>query len=181
MKNKVKIIQGDITKIAVDVIVNAANSSLLGGGGVDGAIHRAGGSQILDECKEIRGCQGSCKVGHAVITSAGDLPADYVIHAVGPNWSGGNNHEATLLERAYLSCFDLLAEYKLKSISLPNISTGIYKFPKALAADIALKTIRACLHNNPHIQQVNIVCFEQDNYEIYNELMSKMLASQPKT
>ena len=166
--------KGDITKIETDVIVNAANSSLLGGSGVDGAIHRSGGPTILEECQKIRSRQGGCEVGHAVITSAGNLPAQYVIHTVGPYWSGGMNNEPILLKNAYISCFALAKEYNIGSISLPNISTGIYKFPKQLAAEIALDAIISALQANSQLQLVNIVCFEKENQQIYLDLMSNM-------
>ncbi|WP_392551408.1 O-acetyl-ADP-ribose deacetylase [Orbus wheelerorum] len=171
MKSKIEIIHGDITKIAVDAIVNAANSSLLGGSGVDGAIHRAGGKKILDECQKIRARQGGCKVGEAVITTAGNLPAKYVIHTVGPRWNGGNNNEIELLIACYLNCLELANESNITTISFPNISTGIYKFPKDEAAKIAIKTIKKSLAKNNHIEKVNIVCFEADNYQLYQEMI----------
>ena len=171
MKEKIIIIQGDITKIAVDAIVNAANSSLLGGGGVDGAIHKTGGADILTECKQIRNKQGGCKAGQAVITTAGKLPAKYVIHTVGPYWSGGQNNEQEILQQAYSSCFELIKEYDIKTVSFPNISTGSYKFPKELAAKIALETIKIFLSKNAEISLVNIVCFDQENYSIYHKLI----------
>lgn len=170
MNNKIKLLQADITNIPVDAIVNAANTSLLGGGGVDGAIHRAGGKTILEECIKIRAKQGGCKVGEAVITTAGNLPAKYVIHTVGPRWNNGNNHEEELLQRAYISCFKLASQYDIASISFPNISTGIYRFPKHKAAQIALKTIKACLVKYPTILTVNIVCFDIENYDIYQSI-----------
>lgn len=171
MNNKIEIIQGDITKIPVDAIVNAANTSLLGGSGVDGAIHRVGGKQILDECQNIRSRQGSCKVGEAVITNAGKLPAKYVIHTVGPRWSGGNNNEVELLTNCYINCFKVANNNSITTISFPNISTGIYKFPKEKAAEIALLTIRKSLINYSQIEKVNIVCYESDNFEIYRKTM----------
>ncbi|GAA5107828.1 ADP-ribose-binding protein [Orbus sasakiae] len=171
MKSKIKIIQGDITKIAVDAIVNAANSSLLGGSGVDGAIHRVGGKQILEECQKIRARQGGCKVGDAVITSAGNLPAKYVIHTVGPRWNDGNNNEVNLLKNCYLNCFKLAYDNNVTTISFPNISTGIYKFPKNKAAEIALRIIKESLNKYLSIEKVNIVCYESDNYNIYCSLI----------
>ncbi len=171
--NRVRLLHGDITKVAAGAIVNAANSSLLGGGGVDGAIHRVGGPMILAECQLIRNRQGGCKVGNAVITSAGNLPVDYVIHAVGPYWSDGSHDEVELLKRAYFSCFKLIDEYHIKTVSFPNISTGIYKFPKDLAAKIALGVITHCLHENNKIEMVNLVCFDQINYSLYFNQISK--------
>ena len=140
--NKITVIQGDITKVAAEAIVNAANTSLLGGGGVDGAIHRAGGPAILAECQTIRNRQGGCKVGDAVITGAGNLPADYVIHTVGPRWSDGQHDEDALLRSAYLSCFKLIDQHGIETVSFPNISTGIYGFPKERAAEISLEVIK---------------------------------------
>lgn len=171
--NRVRLLHGDITKVAAGAIVNAANSSLLGGGGVDGAIHRVGGPMILAQCQLIRNRQGGCKVGNAVITSAGNLPADYVIHAVGPYWSDGSHDEVELLKKAYFSCFKLIDEYHIKTVSFPNISTGIYKFPKALAAKIALGVITHCLRENNKIDMVNLVCFDQINYSLYFSQLNK--------
>lgn len=169
MQSKIKIVQGDITKIAVDAIVNAANTSLLGGGGVDGAIHRAGGHVITDECQRVRNRQGGCKIGNSVITIAGNLPAKYVIHTVGPYWSGGNHNEIELLRQAYCSTFELIDNYNIRTISLPNISTGIYKFPKELAASIALEVIDKYLRKNTSIELINLVCLEEDNFHIYTK------------
>jgi O-acetyl-ADP-ribose deacetylase (regulator of RNase III) len=171
--NRIRLLHGDITKVAAGAIVNAANSSLLGGGGVDGAIHRVGGSTILTECQEIRNRQGGCKVGNAVITKAGNLPADYVIHTVGPYWSDGNHDEVELLKRAYFSCFKLIDEYHIKTVSFPNISTGVYNFPKELAAKVALEVITHCLHENSKIEMVNLVCFDQINYKLYFDQINK--------
>src|SRR6476661_6881709 len=134
---KLEVVKGDITKISVDVIVNAANTSLLGGGGVDGAIHRAGGPAILEDCRKIIAKQGGCKTGEAVITTAGNLPAKFVIHTVGPVWNGGNKNEATLLENCYRNALKLAVENNCKTIAFPNISTGIYGFPKDKAAVIS--------------------------------------------
>src|SRR5690606_32090134 len=133
----IKIINGDITKVPADVIVNAANSTLLGGGGVDGAIHRAGGPSILEDCKRIIDRQGGCETGEAVITTAGDLPARYVIHTVGPVWRGGGEREADLLSNCYRNSLELSLQNKCKSVAFPNISTGIYGYPKGEAAKIA--------------------------------------------
>lgn len=172
MQEKIKLVAGDITKISVDAIVNAANSSLLGGGGVDGAIHRAGGPEIVEECKKIRSRQGGCQTGDAVITTAGKLPARYVIHTVGPVWNGGSQNEAELLKRAYQSCFRLAQQHAIRSIAFPSISTGIYRFPKKRAAEIALEAIRDALADNPSLESVQIVCFDEENFEIYAGLLN---------
>lgn len=171
MKNRIQIIQGDITKLKVDAIVNAANSSLMGGGGVDGAIHRAGGSVILDECREIVARQGRCATGEAVITSGGNLPAKYVIHTVGPIWHGGNNNEPKLLENTYRNSLKLALENGIKTIAFPNISTGVYGFPKDKAVEIAIKSVMNFLSENEQIRQVYFVCFDEENYELYSKLV----------
>ena len=165
--NRIFIIQGDITKLEVDAIVNAANSSLMGGGGVDGAIHRAGGPVILDECREIVARQGRCDTGNAVITSGGNLPAKFVIHTVGPVWRGGNNNEPKLLENAYRNSLKLAVENGIETIAFPNISTGVYGFPKDKAAEIAVQAVTKYLAENEQIKQVYFVCFDQENYELY--------------
>ena len=167
---KIQILQADITTLKVDAIVNAANSSLLGGGGVDGAIHRKGGSGILEACKKIRARQGKCKTGEAVITTAGKLPSSYVIHTVGPVWNTGGEDKEELLTNCYKNSLDLAIEHNIKTIAFPNISTGIYRFPKQLAAEIALKTVSAYKHKNT-IDELYFCCFDQENYEIYHELL----------
>ena len=171
MNTRIKLIQGDITQMAVDAIVNAANSSLLGGGGVDGAIHRAGGKAILEECQLIRARQGGCKTGEAVITTAGNLPATYVIHTVGPVWNKGNADEERLLGNAYENSLRLAVENNVKKIAFPNISTGIYHFPKDKAAAIAIKTVTTFLEKNESIEEVIFVCFDTENYELYKGLL----------
>lgn len=172
---RIKLIKDDITKLKVDAIVNAANNSLLGGGGVDGAIHKAGGRQILDECVEIRSRQGGCKTGEAVITSAGKLPAKYVIHTVGPVWKDGNNGEEELLASCYNNSLRLAVENKIKFIAFPNISTGVYKFPKEPAADIALREVSKFLSTDQTIQEVIFVCFDDENFNIYSEKMNNYI------
>lgn len=167
----IKVIQGDITKVRVDAIVNAANSSLLGGGGVDGAIHRAGGEAILRECMEIRARQGGCETGEAVITTAGKLPAKFVIHTVGPVWNGGKNNEEALLASAYSNSLKLAVENRVKTIAFPNISTGVYRFPKRRAAEIAVGTVKEFLSGNDAIKEVVFVCFDEENFKICNELI----------
>lgn len=164
----IKIIKGDITKVRVDVIVNAANSSLLGGSGVDGAIHRAGGSSILEECQQIRNKQGKCKTGEAVITTAGNLPAKKVIHTVGPVYQEGKNNEKELLANCYKNSLLLAKENNLHSIAFPCISTGIYRFPKQAAAEVALSTIKS----TPILDEIIFVCFDNENYTIYKNLLS---------
>lgn len=170
--DKIKVIKGDITKVKVDAIVNAANSSLLGGGGVDGAIHRAGGPEILEECIKIRCRQGGCNTGEAVITTAGKLQAKYVIHTVGPIWNGGQNNEEYLLGKCYQNSLKLAISNGVKSIAFPNISTGIYGFPKELAARIAIKTVFDFIQENSDIEQVIFVCFDNENYKIYLQLLN---------
>ena len=155
----IELIQGDITKVTVDAIVNAANTSLLGGGGVDGAIHRAGGSVILEDCQKIRSKQGGCKTGEAVIPRAGKLPAKFVIHTVGPVWNDGTNNEEMLLSLAYTNSLKLAVENKVESIAFPNISTGIYGFPKQLAAKIAIDTVSGFLAKNSSIQKSSFCLF----------------------
>ena len=166
---KVIVIQEDITKIKVDAIVNAANSSLLGGSGVDGVIHRKGGKQILEDCIKIRNKQGGCKIGEAVLTTAGLLPSKFVIHTVGPVWNKGNNLEKELLKNCYLNSLNIALKNGLKSIAFPNISTGIYKFPKEIAAKIAIKTIKEF----SNLETVIFVCFDEENYKIYKKLLNQ--------
>ncbi|MGV8017876.1 MAG: O-acetyl-ADP-ribose deacetylase [Ignavibacteria bacterium] len=173
----IKLIQGDITQIKVDAIVNAANSSLLGGGGVDGAIHRIGGKTILEECIKINEKQGGCQVGEAVITTAGNLPAKYVIHTVGPIWNGGTDNEDLLLSNAYRNSLQIAIENNVKTISFPNISTGVYNFPKERAANIALSTVLDYLKSDHTITDVIFVCFDKENYDIYNELLNNKTLS----
>ncbi len=167
----IKIIKGDITKLHVDAIVNAANTSLMGGGGVDGAIHRAGGPKILEECRAIVARQGGCKTGEAVMTSGGKLPAKYIIHAVGPVWNGGNNNEVQLLTNAYKNSLQLAVENDVSSIAFPNISTGIYGFPKDKAAAIALQTVKKFIETTNNLSEIVFVCFDDENFKLYNQLM----------
>lgn len=167
----IELIKGDITKLEIDALVNAANTSLLGGGGVDGAIHRAGGNAILEDCQKIRNKQGGCKVGEAVITTAGKLPAKFVIHTVGPVWIGGDSNEEILLSSAYLNSLKLAIENKISSLAFPNISTGIYKFPKEKAAKIAIQTVVDFLDTTDKIEKVIFVCFDDENYNIYKEYL----------
>ena len=176
MSIKLSLQQGDITKIAVDAIVNAANTSLLGGGGVDGAIHRVGGKQILEECIQIRNKQGGCKTGEAVYTTAGNLPAKYVIHTVGSVWQDGKQRERELLANCYKNCLQIAQELQIKTISFPNISTGIYRFPKEQAAQIALNEVNKFVQQSSDstLEEIIFVCFDEENYEIY-EIYEELL------
>lgn len=169
----ITIIKGDITKVKVDAIVNAANSSLLGGGGVDGAIHRAGGPEILKECREIVSRQGGCNAGDAVITKAGKLPAKFVIHTVGPVWYGGKSSENDKLRDCYRSSLKLAAANDCRTVAFPCISTGVYRFPKDKAAKIAVYTIAEFLKRKDSIEKVIIVCFDDENFQyLFSELES---------
>ena len=171
MNERIAVVRDDITKQNVDAIVNAANSSLMGGGGVDGAIHRAGGPAIVDECRKIIAAQGSCKTGDAVITSAGNLPAHFVIHTVGPVWNGGNKDEPRLLESCYRKSLELAVENEVKTIAFPNISTGIYGFPKKQAADIAVYAVQSFLLTYQSLEKVVFVCFDDENLHLYQALL----------
>lgn len=163
MINRIKIIQGDITKLEVDCIVNAANTSLLGGGGVDGAIHRAAGKELLEECKMLNGC----KTGNAKITKGYKLPAKFVIHTVGPVWYGGENNEESLLASCYRNSLMLAIKNNIKTIAFPNISTGVYRFPKEKAAEIAITEVERFLKENDSITEVIFVCFDMENLNLY--------------
>jgi len=165
---KIELIKGDITKLKVDAIVNAANNSLLGGGGVDGAIHKAAGPGLFNECKKLSGCL----TGEAKITSGYNLLAKFVIHTVGPVWSGGKNNEEELLASCYYNSLWIAENTKLKTIAFPNISTGVYRFPKNIAARIAVKEVSEFIKNSTEIEKVIFVCYDDENYEIYKELLS---------
>ena len=169
---KIELQQGDITQVKVDVIVNAANTSLLGGGGVDGSIHRAGGKAILDECRKIRSKQGGCKVGEAVITTAGNLSAKFIIHTVGPVWNDGNKNEEKLLYNAYKNSLLLAEKKQLRTIAFPNISTGIYRFPRSKAATVAIKAVRDFSAISQSVKSVLFICFDKENYTIYDTLLN---------
>lgn len=167
-----QVVHGDITRMEVDAIVNAANSGLMGGGGVDGAIHGAGGPAIMEACRAIREAQGGCPTGQAVITTGGRLPAPYVIHAVGPVWHGGGQDEDALLASAYRNSVALAASQGLRTLAFPNISTGIYGFPRERAADIAIRAVREALAAAPGIEQVTFVCYDEENYRLYRERLA---------
>jgi O-acetyl-ADP-ribose deacetylase (regulator of RNase III) len=165
--HKIEVRQTDITTVAADAIVNAANSSLLGGGGVDGAIHRAAGPELLAECRLL----GGCKTGQAKITRGYRLPARYVIHAVGPVWNGGDHNEPKLLASCYKSCFALAREYGIKSIAFPAISCGIYHFPVEQAVQIAVRETFAELSANPGLEKVIFSCFGVSVYQAYQNVL----------
>lgn len=162
----IKVFKGDITRVKTEAIVNAANSSLMGGGGVDGAIHRAGGPDILEACKAIVRRQGSLPTGEAVITTAGLLPAKYVIHTVGPVWKGGLYGEREKLSDCYKNSLLLAVQYACKTIAFPNISTGVYGFPKEEAARISVSAVKNFLSVPGHFEEVVFVCFDEDNYRL---------------
>lgn len=166
MMTKLTVIKGDITKMQVDAIVNAANTSLLGGGGVDGAIHRAAGPELLEECRRLNGC----KTGEAKITKGYRLPAKYVIHTAGPVWHGGNSREEQLLGDSYHNSLDAATQNKLRTIAFPNISTGVYGFPKDKAAIIAVDTVKEFIAAHPtELDEIYFVCFDEENYTLYAE------------
>ena len=161
--DRIEILKTDITTLTVDAIVNAANSSLLGGGGVDGAIHRAAGPDLLAECRLL----GGCKTGHAKLTKGYRLPARFILHAVGPVWNGGDQNEHELLASCYRSCFALAREHSLRTLAFPAISCGIYRFPIDQAVEIALRETQAELSRNESIERVTFACFGQDVYDSY--------------
>ncbi|WP_066497552.1 O-acetyl-ADP-ribose deacetylase [Abyssisolibacter fermentans] len=164
----IKIVKGDITTLEVDAVVNAANTSLLGGSGVDGAIHKAGGESILNECKKI----GGCPVGKAKITGAGNMPSKYVIHTVGPIYRDGMHDEPELLYEAYYNSLKLAFDYGIKSIAFPAISTGVYGYPKKDASLIAIKAVKDFIDNNSNsIMEIIFVLFTQEDYELYEKLI----------
>ncbi len=172
MKEKIQTILGDITKQKVDAIVNAANCSLLGGGGVDGAIHRAGGPELLAECRTLNGCE----TGKAKITKGYKLPASYVIHTPGPVWHGGGKKEPELLASCYRSCLSLALENGCKTVDFPSISTGVYHFPLDKASKIAVNTIAAFLKEHAEIERVRMVCFDEGTKAHYDRAIAELEA-----
>ncbi|HBE20155.1 MAG TPA: O-acetyl-ADP-ribose deacetylase [Cyanobacteria bacterium UBA11149] len=171
ISSKIAIVEGDITQQQVDAIVNAANNSLLGGGGVDGAIHRAAGLGLWEECRRLGGCQ----TGDAKITRGYNLLADWVIHTVGPIWRGGNFGEDGLLASCYRRCLEIATQYEIISIAFPAISTGAYGFPPQRAAKIAVKTVKEFLENNSSVEQVILVCFTHGDYNYYVSALKEIL------
>ncbi len=169
---RIALTQGDITRQDVDAIVNAANSSLLGGGGVDGAIHRAGGPAILEECRRL----GGCDAGDAKATTAGDLPARWVIHTVGPVWQGGNSGEDELLASAHRRSLEVAAELRARTVAFPAISTGVYRFPVERAARIALRTTADSLERHPEIERVTFVLFSDDHLGAFERALAELTA-----
>ena len=167
MMTKIEVVHGDITTQVVDAIVNAANTTLLGGGGVDGAIHRAAGPELLEECEKI----GGCPTGEACITNGYRLAAKHVIHTVGPVWSGGKRGEPELLRNCYVNSLTLAAQHGIKSIAFPSISTGAYRYPIEQAARIAVETVRECLKQPTSVELVRFVCFSAGDLEVYRRLL----------
>ncbi|WP_349262680.1 O-acetyl-ADP-ribose deacetylase [Allocoleopsis sp.] len=176
ISGKITLIEGDITQQRVDAIVNAANTSLLGGGGVDGAIHRAAGPKLLEECRQLNGC----KTGDAKITQGYNLPADWVIHTVGPVWQDGSHGEDERLASCYRRCLAVAEQYEIRTIAFPAISTGAYRFPPEHAAKIAVKQVKMFLENNSSIEVVSFVCFNRQTYDCYRAALKEILLWQDK-
>ena len=168
------LVRGDITRKRVDAIANAANEGLMGGGGVDGAIHRAGGPAIMAECSAIRAKQGGCPTGQAVITTGGNLPAKHVIHTVGPIWRGGNSGEAELLASCYRESLRLAVEHNIKTIAFPSISTGVYGYPVAQAAVVALNAVKQFLAAHDGLDEVRFVLFDDATHDAYENALATM-------
>ena len=171
ISGKLTVLEGDITQQQVDAIVNAANTSLLGGGGVDGAIHRASGPGLLEECRRLHGC----KTGDAKITKGYNLPAKWVIHTVGPVWQGGDRTEDELLASCYRRCLEIAEQYKIRTIAFPAISTGVYSFPLERATRIALTQVKAVVESHSAVEQVRFVCFNQQTYDCYRSVIKEIL------
>jgi O-acetyl-ADP-ribose deacetylase (regulator of RNase III) len=165
----IKVIEGDITRLKIDAIVNAANTTLMGGGGVDGAIHHAAGPGLLKECMALNGC----KTGEAKITSGYNLPVKFIIHTVGPIWNGGSRGEKELLASCYRNSLRIAENTKLKSIAFPNISTGVYRFPRTLAAEIAIQEVRKFVKTCHEIEKIIFVAFDEENYALYKKLLKE--------
>ncbi len=176
-KTVVRLVKGDITEMATDAIVNAANHSLMGGGGVDGAIHLRGGPKILEECRKIRATKypDGLPTGQAIITSAGNLKAKHVVHTVGPVWSGGNRQESKLLAEAYVNSLRLVIVNRLRSVAFPSISTGAYGYPVKEASQVALRTIKEFLEREDNLAEVVFVLFSDADLQVYRETAKKIL------
>jgi O-acetyl-ADP-ribose deacetylase (regulator of RNase III) len=170
MNERIEIYKGDITKLHVDAIVNAANTTLLGGGGVDGAIHKAAGKQLLDECKKL----GGCNTGEAKITQGYNLPAKFIIHTVGPVWFGGRDDEDEALTNCYKRSLELAVKNNIKTIAFPSISTGAYGFPVERAARIAINEVLDFLWNDESIDKITFVCYSQNDFDIYEQLLNEL-------
>lgn len=173
MVERLQVIRGDITQTEADAIVNAANTSLLGGGGVDGAIHRAAGPELLEECRKLRGC----RTGEAKITGGYRLPARHVIHTPGPVWSGGDRGEEDLLASCYRSCLTLAVQSGCRTVAFPSISTGVYRFPVDRAAAIAVREIKAFLAEHPELERVTMVCFDEGTRSAYAAALDESIPS----
>jgi O-acetyl-ADP-ribose deacetylase (regulator of RNase III) len=169
LQERIEVVEGDITKQAVDAIVNAANTTLLGGGGVDGAIHRAAGAELLEECHKL----GGCATGRAKITKGYRLPAKWVIHTVGPVWRDGGHREDDLLASCYRSCFALVEQHGIRTIAFPSISTGAYGFPMERAARIAVRETKAFLERNASVANVRLVCFGSSAFQIHSQALKE--------
>lgn len=176
ISGKITLLEGDITQQQVDAIVNAANTTLLGGGGVDGAIHRAAGPKLLAECRRLNGC----KTGDAKITKGYHLPADWVIHTVGPVWQDGNHGEDELLASCYRRCLEIAEQYEIHTIGFPAISTGVFGFPSQRAAKIALSEVKTFLENHSSVEAVIFVCFNRQTYDCYKSAIKEILLSNDK-
>lgn len=174
LQDRIEVVEGDITRQAVDAIVNAANTTLLGGGGVDGAIHRAAGPELLEECRTL----GGCATGQAKITKGCRLPAKWVIHTVGPVWRDGRHSEDDLLTSCYRNCFALAEENGIRSIAFPSISTGAYGFPMERAAWIAVRETKAFLERNNFVEKVRLVCFGASAFQVHFQALTRALAKQ---
>lgn len=176
ISGKITVLEGDITHLQVDAIVNAANTSLLGGGGVDGAIHRAAGAELLEECRRLNGCQ----TGDAKITKGYNLPADWVIHTVGPVWQDGNHGEDEQLSSCYRRCLAIAEQYEIRTLAFPAISTGRYRFPLERAARIAMAEVKSFLESHSSVEEVLFVCFNPQSYESYRSAVKEILLSNDK-
>ena len=176
ISGKIAILEGDITQQQVDAIVNAANTSLLRGGGVDGAIHRAAGRGLLEECRRLNGC----KTGDAKITKGYNLPADWVIHTVGPVWQDGNHGEDELLANCYRRCLAIAEQYEIRTIAFPAIGTGAYRFPPERAAKIAVREVKTVLENHSSLEKVIFICFNRQSYDCYKAAVQEVLLWQDK-